>query len=81
MTYTATVSSKGQLTLPVKIRELFRLHSGRQVLVSAKANSITITPVKSHDELVAEWTKQVKEKRIAPLTDASAFYSTRKPRV
>jgi AbrB family looped-hinge helix DNA binding protein len=81
MSYTAVLSSKGQITLPSEIRKILGLSAGRRLHMDVNKNSITVKPATSHEELARKWTAEIKAKGIKPLRDASAFYQTRKPRI
>ncbi len=51
MEYTTTISSKGQITLPVKIRRELNVHPGDRLTVIKKGNSISVTPDTYQQEL------------------------------
>jgi len=40
MIYTATVSSKGQITLPAELRRQLNLHAGSKVNIEARDNTL-----------------------------------------
>ncbi len=44
MNYTATISSKGQITLPAKIRRSLNLDSGDRITITKKGQKISIVP-------------------------------------
>jgi AbrB family looped-hinge helix DNA binding protein len=46
---TATISSKGQLTLPKRVREALNLKEGDQVVVVLEDEHIALYPVRRHD--------------------------------
>lgn len=45
MMYTATVSSKGQITLPAELRRQLDLHPGSKVNIEAKDNALVLQVV------------------------------------
>lgn len=47
MTFTTTVTQKGQVTLPKAMREQLKIDPYDQVVISMQANSLMIKPVKS----------------------------------
>jgi AbrB family looped-hinge helix DNA binding protein len=47
----ATISEKGQLTLPAKIRRQAKIHPGSKVEVELRAGEIVLHPIKSLLEL------------------------------
>ena len=51
----ATVSSRGQLVIPARIREKYRLKAGSRVKVEDRDGKITITPnpEQSYDDVLA----------------------------
>ena len=51
----ATVSSKGQLVIPARIRAKYRLKAGSRVKVEDRDGKITITPnpEKAYDDVLA----------------------------
>jgi AbrB family looped-hinge helix DNA binding protein len=52
MAYMATVSSKGQLVIPVEIRKKLRIKGGTRVAVDERDGQITVTP-NPYDALLA----------------------------
>lgn len=53
MTYTATISSKGQITLPASIRRSLNVRAGDRLKVVKRGNSIAITADTYNEELAA----------------------------
>ena len=53
MTYTATISSKGQITLPAAVRRSLQLHAGDKITIVKRADAIEIKP-SSYDQELAE---------------------------
>ena len=45
MSYQATITSKGQITIPKKIRELLRLETSSKVIFEVKEEEVKIKPV------------------------------------
>jgi AbrB family looped-hinge helix DNA binding protein len=43
---TATITSKGQLTIPKRVREAMNLHAGDQVIVVVENEHIALYPVR-----------------------------------
>lgn len=42
---TSSITSKGQVTIPAKIRKLLQLETGQKVKFTCEDHSVTITPV------------------------------------
>ncbi len=53
MTYTTTVTSKGQITLPVKVRRELNIKTGDRVSVTKKGKDYIIQPDMYEEELAA----------------------------
>lgn len=51
MTHTATISSKGQITLPAEFRRQLKLKEGDKITIVKRANSIEIRPSTYNQEL------------------------------
>lgn len=51
MTYTATISSKGQITLPAEVRRSLQLHAGDKITIVKRGDAIEIKPSSYDDEL------------------------------
>jgi len=47
MTVTAKITSKGQITLPKKVRDLLHLHEGGVVVFEQEDNKMVIKPAES----------------------------------
>ncbi|MDR2063705.1 MAG: AbrB/MazE/SpoVT family DNA-binding domain-containing protein [Candidatus Nomurabacteria bacterium] len=67
MSYIATVSSKGQITLPKPIREMFGLSTGNKTRLEINKNNdeIVMTKVEDLDEVLTkmhEYTKKIAKK-------------------
>lgn len=52
MTYTTTVSDKGQLTIPKAIREQLGIAPGDRVILTVAGGAIVLTPLR--DSIVAQ---------------------------
>ena len=52
MAQMATVSSKGQIVIPVELRKKFQLKAGTRVSIGERNGKITLTP-NPYDELLA----------------------------
>ena len=52
MAQMATVSSKGQIVIPVELRKKFQLKAGTRVSIGERNGQITLTP-NPYDELLA----------------------------
>ena len=50
MTEVITVGEKGQIVIPKKIRELFKIGKGSKLIVSKDNDKITIKPVKLNEK-------------------------------
>ena len=51
MTYTVTITSQGQISIPAKIRRELGLDRSKQAIVSVKDDEIIIKPVKDFLDL------------------------------
>jgi AbrB family looped-hinge helix DNA binding protein len=51
MQYTATISSKGQITLPAKIRRSLNIASGDRITITKIAGGVRLTPSVYDEEL------------------------------
>ena len=51
MTHTATISSKGQITLPAEIRKGLKLRAGDKITIVKRGNGIEIKPSMYDQEL------------------------------
>lgn len=51
MTYTVSITSQGQISIPTSFRRQLGLNKGRKALVSVKNNEIIVRPVKDFLEL------------------------------
>lgn len=70
MNNTATISSKGQITLPVKIRRSLNLDSGDRIKITKKGQKIIIAPDTYEEKLAdlrARTAKHLKDNKIKPL--------------
>jgi bifunctional DNA-binding transcriptional regulator/antitoxin component of YhaV-PrlF toxin-antitoxin module len=80
MTYTATVSSKGQLVVPSIIRKKMGLNTpGKKLIIKfdEQSNSFQVTSPKSIEDVRAKLLQKIKDKKIKPLLDPRAFYEKR----
>jgi AbrB family looped-hinge helix DNA binding protein len=80
MTVTATISSKGQITIPVRLRRLLDLKEGQKIELVADKNSIKLSRAETIDEMSARFSKYIKP-GIKPLKNVSKFFQTRNPRI
>lgn len=72
MTYSTTLTSKGQMTLPVEFRKKLGLKPGEQVLVEMRGNEVIIQKNNWLENLrfvQAQNRAYLKEHGIKPLTD------------
>lgn len=69
MTWTATMSSKGQLTIPRPLRETLRLEAGVQVLLALRDGKIEIQPISGD---IQRWRGALKEAGPTPLEEVEA---------
>ncbi len=51
MTYTATITSQGQVTIPKALREMFDLHNGSKLVFTVSREGITVEKVKALHQL------------------------------
>ncbi len=51
MTYTVSITSQGQISIPAKIRRELGLHNGKKALVSMENKKLIVEPVKDFLEL------------------------------
>jgi len=70
-----TLTSKGQVTIPVKVRRALGLGTSSRLKVTfdTETQSLTMSKVLSPRELVAR-TSQLPRKDIPPVTDVDAYY-------
>lgn len=73
MTVTVTLSSKGQITLPVAMREELGLVQGDRLTVTLDRRGLILRKQLSFDDITALAQKWMKP-GVEPLMDASAFY-------
>jgi len=57
MEHTATISSKGQITLPVEIRRGLKLQAGDKITIVKRGTTIEIKP-RTYDEELSELRKR-----------------------
>jgi len=60
MNYTATISSKGQITIPAKIRRSLNLDVGDRITITKHGDKVTIVP-DSYDERLADLRRRTAE--------------------
>ena len=79
---TATISSKGQVVIPVELRRKLGLQPGDTVVFAAGADEreAVIRRRETWDELSARFGSWV-QPGTPPLTDAHEFYEARQPRL
>ena len=80
MTYSATISSKGQILIPAPIRKRLALKNSSQSLIikfDDFTDSIVISKPTDMEALSNRLTAQIKKKGIKPLLDAKDFYNNR----
>jgi len=79
---TATISSKGQIVIPVEIRKKMGLNPGDKVVIEVdeSGRQAQLRRRETLEEMSARFTSWIKP-GTPPLLDASAFYETRKPRL
>jgi len=78
---TATVSSKGQVVIPVELRRQLGIQPGDIVTFSQAADgSTTLTRRETWDELSARFSSWIKP-GTEPLEDVHAYYEQRQPRL
>jgi len=85
MIYTSTLTSKGQTTIPVALREMFGLRDGDALRFEKKEEGILMKREKSMEERLAELQeysrKRMKELGIKPAKDydkaMDEYYETR----
>ena len=51
MTFTATITSQGQLNIPIKVRRLLDLEKTQKAIVTVKSGKLIVEPVKDLFEL------------------------------
>ena len=82
----AVLSTKGQLVIPAEVRREAKLEAGDGIVVQFDEATQEIRLRKAQsianeiDEMSTRFTSWIKP-GIPPLTDASAFYETREPRL
>jgi AbrB family looped-hinge helix DNA binding protein len=74
---TITLTSKGQITLPIEARRLLGLKESDKlaVVVDPKSRSITLSKPLTVDEL-AKMSHALPRKQISPVIDVDAYYQT-----
>jgi len=79
---TATLSSKGQVVIPAKLRKQARLEKGDRIILKYREaeDRIEIYKPESIDEIADRLTSLIKPDKL-PLEDASELYATRGSRV
>lgn len=70
MSYVVSLTSQGQISIPIDIRRRFDLDSVRKAIVETVEDTIVIRPVKSVDQLFGSLQTA---KRIKPLVVRQAF--------
>lgn len=70
MTYTVTITSQGQMSIPMPIRRQLRLDKVRQATVTVEHNKIIVEPVQDIDDLLGIFQSK---KRVSPLAEKKAF--------
>ncbi|MDQ1469537.1 MAG: antitoxin PrlF [Bryobacterales bacterium] len=55
MTYSGTLSSKGQITIPIEVRKRLGLHEGDKLEFVVEGNTTTIRPAKRTDNPFARY--------------------------
>ncbi|MDO5678231.1 MAG: AbrB/MazE/SpoVT family DNA-binding domain-containing protein [Propionibacteriaceae bacterium] len=73
MSVSVSVSSKGQITLPVSVREQLGIDQGDRLTLIVDGGAITLRKQLTMDEITAlaqQWAKP----GVAPILDADAFY-------
>ena len=86
MTYSSTLTSKGQTTIPVALRERFGLHEGDLLRFEVRGGEITVrkekTVAERLEELRAYSRRRMKELGIKPVEDydkaMDKYYETEK---
>ena len=53
-TYTTTMTSNGQITIPKELRELFNFHPGSRIKIHSTKNTLKIERQQSLQEIIAE---------------------------
>lgn len=79
---TATLSTKGQLVLPVEVRERAGLKAGDRMSVTydQESGTILLRPALTLDEIAAKASAWIRPDT-PPLENVSDFYETRPPRL
>jgi AbrB family looped-hinge helix DNA binding protein len=60
MEFTTTISSKGQITVPARIRRALHINPGDRLTVNRKGQTITVKP-DSYEEKLAELRNELKQ--------------------
>ncbi len=69
MTYTMSISARGQVTLPAPLRTLFKFADGGQAIVEATEEGILIKPAPLIEERLAEINSWVRRANVPPVMD------------
>jgi len=78
----ATLSTRGQIVIPVDIRHIVGWQPGDEVVVTVgqNASEVRLTRKETLDEMAERLSRYVKPGTL-PLTDVHAFYDQREPRL
>ena len=82
MTVTITMTSKGQITLPARVRRAMALHKRGDKLMldfSPASQQVVLSKPVSFEDIQAR-AKQYIKPGTTPLADVDFFYNTREPR-
>lgn len=69
MTYSTTITSKGQITLPAAFRHKMKLRPGQRITIDVKGNVATFRAPTDIEVLREKTAEFLKKKGIKPLSD------------
>jgi bifunctional DNA-binding transcriptional regulator/antitoxin component of YhaV-PrlF toxin-antitoxin module len=66
MTYFTTVTSKGQITLPVEFRRAMKVSAGQKLAIKYVDNSMVVAPVADADDVRSRTKKHLESQGFTP---------------
>jgi len=77
---TATLSSKGQVVVPARLRRNLKLRAGDTIVFTEEPGRVVLQRRESWDELSERFNSWIKP-GTAPLEDVHGFFDQREPRL
>ncbi len=69
MTYTTTITSKGQITLPAAFRHKMKITPGQRITLNMKGDALVISAPVDVNALLQETAQHLAHKKFRPLSD------------